>query len=95
VALLCRIYYRQGYEGLENLADAAAKDLPADRDLKRWEALQETRYRWKLAALGKSMKSQGERDKAAGKPFEPPLALDYDLTMLETINSPGRTTKIV
>ena len=76
LALLARIYYRAGYDGLKNLGDAAAIEIPQDRDGKHWTALQKARDRHRLAGLGNSMKSQGEQDKAAGKPFAPPLALD-------------------
>jgi hypothetical protein len=87
---------RAGYKGLKNLGDAAAIEIPEDRDLKRWTALQQHRERHKLASLLNRKKSDGEKDKREGKPFDPSLALDYDLTMLETINAPGRNmTKTV
>jgi hypothetical protein len=89
IVRLHRIYYRAGYEGIP-LAKAAALELPNDVDDKRWTALDKRRRRDRLTVLCCAAKAAGQQDKAAGKPPSPPLALDYDLGMLEQLETSPR-----
>jgi hypothetical protein len=86
---LQRIYYRAGYTGTP-LGDAAIVELPRDVDGKRWAALEQRRKRDRLTAPCAEAKATGQRDQRAGRPPNPPLALDYDLTMLEQLETAPR-----
>jgi hypothetical protein len=79
VTLLCRAYYRAGFDGI-SVEDAARQDIvKPGRD---WQALVRTRQTLGLGATCEDWKAQGAADRAAGRNFSPPIASDYDQTAL-------------
>jgi hypothetical protein len=80
--MLTRVHYSAGYHG-ETRETAAGKVLN-DPTGARWERLQRIGRELKTKALCDQNYQKGEADRAAGRPFNPPMGAHYDAVELET-----------
>jgi hypothetical protein len=80
-AILCRVHYHAGYHSM-HLGNAAAQVIP-DSGGNRWDRLQRVGRDLKLQAMLAEIHQAGKDDRAAGRPFKPPIAADYDASQLE------------
>jgi hypothetical protein len=80
-AILCRVHYYAGYHCM-HLGAAAATVIP-DSGGNRWDRLQRVGRDLKLQAMLETVHQAGQGDRAAGRPFKPPMAADYDADQLE------------
>jgi hypothetical protein len=82
-AILCRVHYHAGYHYM-HLGNAAAEVIP-DSGGNRWDRLQRIGRDLKLQAMLAAVQQAGKDDRAAGRPFKPPIAADYDASQLEAV----------
>jgi hypothetical protein len=84
LAWLLRVYYHAGYHSVP-LPKAAAVVLAKDTEGRDWSALEQMRQRERLGKLCAAERRQGKQDRAMGAAYCPTLALDYDLSALESL----------
>jgi hypothetical protein len=85
--LLNRVYYHAAFHDIA-LEQAAEAVLVANPDSRRWNALQKFRDRHpEISHILDFNRERGQSDRAAGRAFNPPITLDYDLAELEKLEN--------